>query len=146
MTNITGFVRSLISSQSRNVELIRYIIVGGIATLSQYGFYVMLVRLAGMSTILSAPVSYGLSFCVNFILSNYFTFHTRPNAKKAFSFAASHLINLGLQTMLVAPFANIVGNIYALLPAMAICVPVNYFLVRFALTDRRFQGTRETME
>ena len=48
--------------------------------------------------------------------------------------------------MLVAPFANIVGNIYALLPAMAICVPVNYFLVRFALTDRRFQGTRETME
>ena len=84
MTNITGFVRSLISSQSRKVELIRYIIVGGIATLSQYGFYVMLVRLAGMSTILSAPVSYGLSFCVNFILSNYFTFHTRPNAKSIF--------------------------------------------------------------
>ena len=52
MTNITGFVRSLISSQSRKAELIRYIIVGGIATLSQYGFYVMLVRLAGMSTIL----------------------------------------------------------------------------------------------
>ncbi len=43
-----------------------------------------LVRLAGMSTILSAPVSYGLSFCVNFILSNYFTFHTRPNAKSIF--------------------------------------------------------------
>jgi len=109
----------------------------------QYVFYVALVELAGMSALAGAPVSYGISFCVNFILSNYFTFHTRPNKKNAASFAASHIINLGLQTLLVAMFTGVVGKAYALLPAMLICIPINYLLVRFALTNRRFQKSSD---
>ena len=85
MTNITGFVRSLISSQSRKAELIRYIIVGGIATLSQYGFYVMLVRLAGMSTILSAPVSVWVEFLCEFhIIQLLHIPHTAQRKKSIF--------------------------------------------------------------
>ena len=141
--DVKDIIRSVARSSSQKVELVRYVMVGGVSTVLQYVFYVALVELAGMSALAGAPVSYGISFCVNFILSNYFTFHTRPNKKNAASFAASHIINLGLQTLLVAMFTGVVGKAYALLPAMLICIPINYLLVRFALTNRRFQKSSD---
>lgn len=53
---------------------------------------------------------------------------------------------MGLQTGLVAIFKGLVGNTLALLPAMAICVPVNYLLVRYAFTNKHFRSTRERAE
>ena len=50
---------------------------------------------------------------------------------------------MGLQTGLVAIFKGIVGPTLALLPAMAICIPVNYLLVRFAFTSRLFTSGNE---
>ena len=89
--DVKDIIRSVARSSSQKVELVRYVMVGGVATVLQYVFYVALVELAGMSALAGAPVSYGISFCVNFILSNYFTFHTRPNKKNAASFAAAIL-------------------------------------------------------
>ncbi len=45
---------------------------------------------------------------------------------------------MGMQTGLVAVFKGIVGPTLALLPALAICVPLNYFMVRFAFKSRHF--------
>lgn len=110
------------------------------ATAIQYVGYLLAVSLCLLSVIVSTVVSYGISFVANFFLSNLFTFQTHPNKKKMFSFMASHMVNLGLQVFLVTMFANIVGKEYALIPAMLICIPVNFLLVRFALTNWRFQS------
>lgn len=133
----------LINGESRLSEIIRFGLVGGFATVLQYGMYVVFADAVGLSAVLATMVSYAISFIFNFILSNLFTFHTRPNARKGFGFLVSHAINMGLQVGLVAIFNIFLDKTLALLPAMAICVPINYLLVRFALTSKRFQSKKE---
>ncbi len=135
-------IKKLINSNSRFSEIIRFGMVGALATVLQYGFYVVFVHAVGVKAVPSSMISYALSFIFNFFLSSYFTFHTRPDAKKGIGFTLSHLFNMGLQTGLVAIFQQIVGKTLALLPAMAICIPVNYLLVRFAFTSKIFGGKK----
>lgn len=132
-------LKILITGDSRLSEIVRFGIVGGIATVLQYGCYVVFVNAAHVPAVPSTMISYAISFIANFFLSSYFTFHSSPTPKKGIGFTLSHLINMGMQTGLVAIFKGIVGNTLALLPALAICIPCNYFMVRFALTSRFFQ-------
>ncbi len=126
-------------------EIVRFGMVGGIATVLQYGIYVVFVNAVfhNSHAVVATLISYAISFVANFFLSTYFTFHTQPNAKKGLGFTLSHLINMGLQTGLVAIFKELVGQTLALLPALAICIPVNYFLVRFAFTSNLFKSKSE---
>lgn len=134
-------LKKLLTGNSRLSEIVRFALVGGLATVLQYGFYIIFVHAVGVPAVPSTMISYALSFIVNYILSSYFTFHTKPTAKNGLGFTLSHLVNMGLQTGLVAIFKEIVGKTLALLPAMAICIPVNYFLVRFAFTSKIFHGS-----
>lgn len=139
-------LKKLINGKSRFSEIIRFGLVGALATVLQYGIYVIFVDAVHVPAVPSTLISYSISFVFNFFLSSYFTFHSRPNAKKGLGFTLSHLFNMGLQTGLVAIFKGLVGNTLALLPAMAICVPVNYLLVRYAFTNKHFRSTRERAE
>ena len=130
----------LLKSSDKSAEAIRFIAVGGFTTVLQYGMYVVFVDAVGTTAVVSTLISYGISFIANFFLSSYFTFRSNPNAKKGLAFTLSHLINMGMQTGLVAIFKGIVGPTLALLPALAICVPLNFFLVRYAFTAKIFQG------
>ncbi len=132
-------LKSLVAGKGRISEIIRFGMVGGFATVLQYGIYVIFVDAVGVPAVVSTIISYAISFIFNFFLSNYFTFKTKPNALKGLGFTLSHLINMGMQVGLVAIFKSLVGNTLALLPAMAICIPVNYLLVRFFLTNSRFE-------
>ncbi len=129
-------LKQIITANNRLGELIRFGLVGGFATALQYGIYVIFAVAIDIPAVVATIISYAISFIFNFFLSNYFTFHTKPNAKKGIGFTLSHLINMGLQVGLVAIFKGIVGDTLALLPAMAICIPVNYLLVRFALASK----------
>lgn len=120
--------------------------VGGFCTLLQYGVYVVFVHAVKVPPVVSTIISYAISFIANFFLSSFFTFKTNPNAKNGLAFTASHLINMGLQTGLVAIFKGIVGPTLALLPALAICVPLNYFLVRFAFKSKWFRKKSSEVE
>lgn len=137
--------KQLISGESRISEIVRFGITGGIATVLQYGIYVVFVNAVfhGSRAVVASLISYAISFVANFFLSSYFTFHSKPNAKKGLGFTLSHLVNMGLQTGLVAIFKGITGPTLALLPALAICIPVNYFLVRFAFTSDIFKSGKE---
>lgn len=123
-------------SESKKAESIRFIITGGFATAVQYGLYLLFVTLCSIPAAVAAIVSYGISFLANFVISNYYTFHTRPTKKKMATFSASHLINLSMQTILVQVFSGWIGPGLALLPAMMICVPCNFFMVRYALKKK----------
>lgn len=138
MNKIQSFIQEFTSSPDRRAEIIRFGLVGGFCTLLQYVIYVVFLHFVGTTAVVSTIISYAISFVANFLLSSFFTFHSNPNAKRGVAFAASHLINLGLQTGLVAIFKEFMNPTYALLPALVICVPTNYFMVRFALKNKKF--------
>lgn len=129
----------LVKGTGRISEIIRFGLVGGLATVIQYVLYIVFVEAVGTTAVVSTIISYAISFIANFFLSSYFTFHASPNALRGLGFTFSHLINMGLQVGMVAIFKGLVGPRLALLPALAICIPINYLLVRFVLTNRRFQ-------
>lgn len=138
MNRIQEFIREFTQSPDRRAEILRFGLVGGLCTLLQYAIYVVFLHFVGTTAVVSTIISYAISFVANFLLSSFFTFHSNPNAKKGLAFAASHLINLGLQTGLVAIFKELMNPTFALLPALVICVPTNYFLVRYAFKNKKF--------
>ncbi len=140
--------KEIINGDTKLAEFLRFAMVGGVATVLQYGIYVVFVHAVfnGGKAVVASLISYAISFVANFLLSNYFTFHKHPNAKRGIGFTLSHLINMGMQTGLVAIFKGIVGPTLALLPAIGICVPINYFLVRFALTSNLTKSGKEKRE
>ena len=132
----------LINSDSRLSEILRFCIVGGIATCIQYGVYVVFVDAVGVKAVPSTLISYAVSFVFNYILSTYFTFHKKPTTQNMVGFICSHAINMGMQTGIVAIFKGIVGNTLALLPALAICIPLNYLMVRYAFNHNFFKKNK----
>ena len=128
--------KKIVVSDSRLSEIIRFAMTGGMATVLQYGIYVVFVEAVHVPPVVSTLISYGISFIFNFILSTYFTIKTRPNRRNMLGFVLSHLINMGLQTGFVAIFALIVPKSIALLPALAICIPCNYLMVRYAFKGK----------
>lgn len=113
-------------------EIIRFGIVGVIATIIHYGIYLAL-NLIIVSWI-AYSIGYGISFLCNFYLSNKFTFKTKPTIKKGIGFGLSHFINYLLQVILLSIFIQLgVPDNYAPLPVFCIAVPVNFLMVRFVL-------------
>lgn len=117
---------------NRIKEIIRFGIVGVIAVLIQYFVYIVTIPYFG--TTIAFTIGYIVSFCCNFIMSNYFTFKTKPSTEKGFKFMLAHCCNYLLQIGLLNVFIFLgIGNKIAALLVQAISVPVNYFLVRRAL-------------
>lgn len=135
MGKLSKFARS----ESRLSEILRFCLVGGLATVLQYGIYVVFVNAVGVKAVPSTLISYGISFVFNYVLSSYFTFHKKPSTQNMLGFVASHAVNMGMQTGLVAIFKGIIGNTLALLPALAICIPLNYLMVRYAFNHNIFK-------
>lgn len=131
--------KNLLKSDSKIAEIFRFGIVGTLATLLQYGFYLLAADVVGLSAVVSTPISYMLSFIINFILTSYFTFRSQPSTKRGIGFTLSHLVNMGLQTLFVSLFNPLVGKTWALLPSMLICIPINFLLVRFVFKSKYFE-------
>lgn len=83
-------------------EIVRFGIVGGVATLIQYGVY--LLMLYAVSPTLSNTIGYAVSFLFNFVASTRYTFKVKTNARHGAGFALSHLINYGLQIVMLHLF------------------------------------------
>lgn len=132
-SKITSLLNHFIIAKSKQMEVIRFGITGGIAVSVQYGCYLLLLYLIKLNAPLSSIMSYLISFCLNFYLSSKFTFRSKPRKKTAVLFALSHLINMTLQSILVIIFSLLIIPQYSLLPALCICFPINYVLVRNAL-------------
>lgn len=124
-------------------EIVRFGIVGVIATLLQYGIYWIIIRFTpdGASPAdrhlwasVALTVGYIISFVFNFIASTRFTFRVKANAKRGAGFLFSHVVNYLLQQLTLNLFLWIgVSPTWAPIPMFCICVPVNFILVRFFL-------------
>lgn len=129
-------IESVMYSGNRVAEGMRFVLTGGIAALIQYVCYILLLW-CGITVEVSTVISYCVSLVFNYIMSNRFTFRTRLSRRNAVLFACCHMVNLGMQTILAAFFSHLIDSEIALLPAMVICVPCNFFMVRYVLKSCR---------
>lgn len=113
-------------------EVVRFGIVGVLATALQYAVYWLLIHVTGPSAAMA--VGYGVSFVFNFIASTRYTFRVEANARHGLGFALSHVVNFLLQMLTLNLFLHLgVSKPLAPVPMFCICVPVNFVLVRFFL-------------
>lgn len=125
-------------------SFVRFAAVGGIATAINYATYVLIVSRceALQLTAVYIPTlayigAFGVSVVCNFILSNYFTFGTKPTWARAGKFLTAHLVNLFNELVLLNLWLWIgVPKLYAPLCVFVIAFPINYFMVRYALRGR----------
>ena len=113
-------------------EIVRFIIVGGLATAIQYGIY--LLMLLWLQPLLSNTIGYFVSFTFNYIASTRYTFRVKSTTKRGLGFVFSHIVNYLLQTLTLHAFLLLgLDKKIAMIPMFAICVPINFVLVRFFL-------------
>lgn len=119
-------------SQKNYKEMIRFVLVGIMATLIHYGIYIFLNR--WIETTIAYTIGYVISFLGNFYLSNRYTFGTVPSFKKGLGFAGSHLFNYLFQITLLHLCIKIgVPSQLAPIPVYCVTVPSNFVIVRFVL-------------
>ena len=113
-------------------EVIRFGIVGVLATALQYAIYWLLIR--WLTPTVAMTIGYAISFVFNFVASTRYTFRVKASAKRGAGFAFSHAVNYVLQMLTLNLFLWIgVPKQWAPIPMFCICVPVNFVLVRFFL-------------
>lgn len=130
-------IRRILSSVNFR-EVIRFGIVGAVATLIQYGIYWLFNQTFGWGATSALTVGYIISFIANFFLSNYYTFRTKPSLKKGIGFGISHGINYVLQILFLNFYMWIgIPEQWAPIPMFATVIPVNFLLVRFVLKSEK---------
>lgn len=116
-------------------EIIRFGIVGVLATALHYGIYLGLLWVwPSMNVSVAYSIGYLVSFVGNFLASNYFTFRTKPTTEKGVGFALSHGVNYLLHMILLNFFLWLgLSDEWAPVPVFCIVIPINFLLVRFVL-------------
>lgn len=141
MQRIMGLIKEYMSdiSQRRRQQLgevMRFAVVGVIATLMQYGIYWILIH--WLSPTVAMTVGYALSFAFNFIASTRYTFRVEASAKRGAGFVLSHAVNYVLQMVTLNAAIWIgVPKQWAPVPMFCVCVPVNFLLVRYFLKVKK---------
>ena len=124
-------------------EVIRFGIVGGLATVLQYVIYLAMMpvlnhfipRMGDHSLATTAnTIAYIVSFIFNFIASTRYTFKVKATATRGAGFTLSHVVNYTMQTVCLNLFVGLgLAKQWAMIPTLCICIPVNFLLVRFFL-------------
>ena len=141
MKHITG--HSGADCRRKLGEVLRFGIVGVLATLIQYAVYRGLIffipadATPARAQVLSSvcmTIGYGISFVFNFFASTRFTFKVEANARRGAGFAFSHAVNYLMQMATLNLFLWIgLSKAWAPVPMFCICVPINFIIVRFFL-------------
>ena len=110
-------------------EIVRFGLVGVVATALHYGVYWLLHGLMNVSV--AYTIGYFVSFVANYLLSARFTFKKKKSVKNGVGFACAHLFNYVLQISLLNFFIWMgVGEALAPVPVYCIAIPTNFVLVR----------------
>lgn len=111
-------------------EIVRFGIVGVVATVLHYGIYWLLNDL--MNVNVAYTLGYFISFVVNYLLSARFTFRRKKSVKNGFGFGVAHVFNYLLQICLLNLFIWLgVSKSLAPVPVYCIAIPTNFLIVRF---------------
>lgn len=117
-------------------EIIRFCIVGTLATGIHYGVYLLLNKF--VLVWLAYSIGYAISFVFNFYLTSVFTFKEKATVRKSIGFVFSHLVNYFLHILFLSLFIWMgVGENYAPIFVYLIVIPINFLLVRFVFKSKK---------
>ncbi|REL31119.1 GtrA family protein [Thalassotalea euphylliae] len=101
------------------MRLLKFIGVGGVATICQYCLLIMFVEFASLALLTSTMLSYCLSTLLNYWLNYYFTFTSnQAHARVLPRFVLVALVGLLINTSVFALF-SLVLNFYYLVAQVA---------------------------
>lgn len=110
-------------------QIIRFGIVGVIATAIHYGIYLLLVK--HINETIAYTIGYGTSLVCNFILTCVFTFKKKASIRRGAGFGLTHAVNYLLHVLLLNLFLWLgLSESLAPLPTFMIVIPVNFILLR----------------
>ncbi|MDO5571622.1 MAG: GtrA family protein [Bacteroidales bacterium] len=122
--------------EQKRKQFIRYLIVGTIATIIQYGVYYLLINILNPS--ISYSIGFILSFFANYLLTTYFTFEQTSSWRKLFGFAGQQAFNYLFQLSFLNLFLYIgVQKELAPFPVFAIALPLNFLILRLVFGKKR---------
>ena len=128
-------LRNGIKDKNKFGEIVRFIIVGSSAVTIQYATYLLLIY--WLQPLIANTIAYLISFTFNYIASTHYTFRVKSTTKRGAGFVFSHIINYLLQSGCLKLFLWLgFSKQIALIPMFAICVPINFLLVRFFLRKK----------
>lgn len=121
-------------------QILRFVIVGVIATAIQYAVYFLMQQVLRGTFWLNVDMTVGyiVSFVCNFYLTTYFTFGSKASVKKAAGFGMSHIVNYCLQMGLFNLFSLLgVHHLVAPILAMGFAVPVNFLILHYVYKKKK---------
>ena len=128
-------LKNEIKDRKKLGEIVRFIIVGSSAAAIQYSTYLLLI--CWLQPLIANTIAYLVSFIFNYIASTRYTFRVKSTTKRGAGFVFSHIINYLLQSGFLKLFLWLgFSKQIALIPMFAICVPINFLLVRFFLPKK----------
>ncbi len=115
-------------------EVLRFAITGALVTFILYAVYLPLSYIMPNYVGIAYSIGFIVSFITNFVLSNYYTFRTKPTIDRAILFCIVQFINYMLQIICFKFFIWIgVSNVWAPVPVWAFIFPINFLMMRVAL-------------
>lgn len=123
-------------------QMLRFAVVGVIATAIHYGVYLQLLH--WMSETAAYSIGYAVSFVCNFILTCLFTFHRKANTMRGIGFMLAHSVNYFLQVSLLKAFLWMgVSNTMVPIPVYCIAVPINFVFVRYVFSNEQTKSVQK---
>ena len=117
-------------------EIVRFSVVGCFATILQYVLYMLFLK-TGISEEVSFTLSYAIAWINNLWLTSVFTFRQKISVRKSIGFAVSHGVNYLLWLLCFEAFLQLgCPSQFAPFPVYAICIPLNFLMVRFVFKSR----------
>ena len=139
-------IRNILHSPKLH-EFIRFALVGVLATGIHYGIYLLLLWIFSISqdenlyTSIAYSIGYVIAWFCNFYLSAHFTFKSSTSVKRGIGFALSHLVNYLLHLLFLNIFLWLgMSDKWAPIPVFCIVIPINFLLVRYVFTSKRFKS------
>lgn len=126
---------------------VRFVIIGVAATMVHFGLYFLLLHL-GLHYSPAYAIGWAVSLAFNFVATGLFTFRTRLSLRKGALFLLSHAVNFLLHISLLEFFVRMAGISEKIAPIFVLCiaVPINFFMVRFSMRDRKAAAKRDTTD
>ncbi|MFT5294380.1 MAG: putative flippase GtrA [Colwellia sp.] len=95
--------------------LLKFLGVGGIATIVQYIIFVILIELLKIDIVLASAIGYTISSIFNYLLNYYFTFTSKVKHHVAMvKFALIVLIGLSLNSFIIHVLVDMLNMHYLL--------------------------------
>ncbi|MCD8826906.1 GtrA family protein [Staphylococcus gallinarum] len=120
-----------------HLEIIKFIIVGGINTIDYYIVYLFLLKILGLNYLISHLTGFIVSFIISYYLNCYFVYKVTPTWKKFIQFPITQVINMGMQTLLLYIFVQWfqVSSVIAPFVGLVITIPITFILSKYILRD-----------